>query len=422
MEANKLFSIHSNGYNINEVNDYVSFIQTELTKNMKINRDTQGENEKLNDEIKQLRYDNKSINEKNVKLYKDCVAFAKRLKALEIYDNSVDYNKDNEYELNEIKNAYDILYKENQELKEKLYNETFENIENFNNNDTYILNDDLVKNTNPSLHNNDMQNDEFETQEFVQNNSSYPLSSDTSIDAQIPVQNELTQNSHSNKLKPMNLQDYNDSLIVNEDKNENSKNNIKNIKSNKSSDTFLKVVNVVINIVLTLTIILSIISGITYAFVRHPGTTIGGYRTYSVWQNDKDKKLSKNDILIVKKISPSDVKKGNKILVKNNNTRKVLNVSYIKNNDGSIELFSKDIKKNEKQIFTTNIIGNISSTIPNIGIISNYAFDNTYDYIAILSCTLLFCLFIKILLSLKKSKKRKVNFGDYDISDFSLDV
>lgn len=418
MEANKLFSIQSNGYSINEVNDYISFIQTELTKNMKINRDTQGDNEKLVDENTQLRYDNKSLNEKNVKLYKDCVAFAKRLKALEIYDNSVDYNKENEQDLNAIKNAYDVLYKENQELKEKLYNETFDNLENYNKKDTYILNDDSVKNSNNNL----LQNDEFETQEFV-NNSSYPISSDTSIDTQIPVQNEHnntdTQNSHNSKLKPMNLQDYNDSLIVNEDENKSeiSKNKIKNIKSKKSSDTLFKVANVIINIVLTITIILSIFSGITYTFVRHPGATIGGYRAYSVWENDKDKKLSKNDILIVKKISPSDVKKGNKILVKYDNTRKVLNVSTIKNKDGNLEIYS-----NEKQVLFTNIIGNISSTIPNIGIISNYAFDNTYDYIAIISCTLLVCLFIKILFSLKKSKRRKINFGDYDISDFSLDV
>lgn len=457
MDVNKLFSIQSNGYSISEVDDYVTFIQTELTKNMKVNRDIQNKNDTLFSDFNQLKSENKKLNEKNLKLYRDCVAFAKRLKALEVYDNSVEISSVEENEVNqsleELKNAYDILLNENQELKAKLYNATY-NTSNKSNDEVYMV-DDEIQNK-PKT--NDETNELIETLEFIEDKS------DSTSNAEKVDNNELLENvfetqketstetnnkinepkdeskkskkdttpERKSKLKPVDMDDYNNSLIEDDDNDEvedpkdKKDKNTKDISSGKNT-IGRKFLNVFVTILLVISIIVSIGSLLTFAFIKNPDVTFIGYRSYTIVEDNKELGFTKNDIVITKRISPAEIRKGYRVLCKksdNKNTRKVKLISSVKNVDGKLQFEVTNFKKDKypEKINKNDIIGKVSTTLPKIGVVTNYAFTNTYDYIAIISSVLFITIFIKVLMSIKKSKSRKIKFDDYDISDFSLDI
>lgn len=450
MDVNKLFSIQSNGYSVSEVDDYVSFIQTELTKNMKINRDIQSKNDSLFDSLNQMRTDNKKLSQKNQKLYRDCVAFAKRLKALEVYDNSVEISNADENEnsksLEELKNAYDVLLGENQELKAKLYNATYNSSQNTNN-DIYVVNDELNNKKDNSKNNCE----QIETQSFIEedtkpNNSELlenVFDSKTQVKEQVAetdissnlnvvtdeiinntsVENNSVLENKSEKLKPLDIDDYNNSLKV--DGNKEKK--LKNIKSGSSGRrVFKKILNVFVNILLTVSIILGIISLFAYAFIANPELTFINYRAYTIIEDNENLGLTDKDIIIVKSLDSAGIRKNYRVLCKPTQleTRNVKIISNVKNEKGKLNFTVKNSLEStyEKNINNSEILGKVIITLPQIGIISNYAFLHPYSYIAIISCVLILCITIKIIMSIKKSKQRKIKFRDYDMSEFSLDI
>lgn len=442
MDVNRLFSLQSNGYDISEVDDYVGFIQTELTKKMKLSRDIQLQKNGLYETIDKLNADNLSLNEKNEKLYRDCVAFAKRLKALEVYDNSPEFEAASDVDeptskmITEIKDSYQLIIKENQELKSQLLELTSVL------NDFHIVDGELNKKNIVDFDSEKPSSIDKSTEiiieEFIDedkvsvnqslddnnnNSSNKNIFSSASNNDLLEIEDqiiEFTEDKPENKTLP--TYTHNKEL---DNKNNINQNKRKNIKKQRN-DFPKSIFNFIITLLLYISIVFSVISILVVVFIKNPEITVLGYRTYTVKTESSAFNFATNDILVTKKISPIEIKPDSVILYNNKkgterNTKKVAAVETI---DGNI---CYNVKKYADDLeFETvpqqTVLGVVTSKIPNIGKITNYAFSNPYDYVAIIACVFFLSLFFKIMISFNKTKVCKIKFDDYDISDFSLDV
>lgn len=421
---NRLFSIQSNGYNVEEVDDYVSFIQTELTKNMKLSRDVQLQKNSLFETIDKLKTENKSLDKKNQKLYRDCVAFAKRLKALEIYDNSPEFetetiDKSTSKMIAEIRESYELLVEENKELKATLEQLTD------NSNDFRIVDDKLEQKHNSQYNSCNKTNDVIDEKIAIENE----ISSFSKLDFQNDISSSKKDDifiSKNNTLKDDNISDF--KLIPPEKEQEKNKKTQKNniIHSKSKNRLSRSVLNFFSTLLLISSIIIGVISLVVFVFIKNPELTINGFRAYTIHNDSPAFNYSDNDIIITKKISPSEVKVDNIILFKTgkDSSRNIKRVSSIETIDGNLCYKTKKYPDDLKVeiVPQQSLIGVITYKIDYIGKISNYAFAQPYDYIAIVLCVFFLSLFFKIMVSLNKTKEYKIKFDDYDISDFSLEI
>ncbi|MFY9198414.1 MAG: hypothetical protein WBK75_02590 [Acutalibacteraceae bacterium] len=421
---NRLFSIQSNGYNIEEVDDYVSFIQTELTKNMKLSRDVQLQKNSLLETIDKLKIENKSLDKKNQKLYRDCVAFAKRLKALEIYDNSPEFetetiDKSTSKMIAEIRESYELLVEENKELKATLEQLTD------NSNDFRIVDDKLEKKHNSQYNSCNKTNDVIDEKIAIENEISSFSKPDFQNDISSSKKDDIFI-SKNNALKDDNISDF--KLIPPEkEQTKNKKISKDNVIHSKSKNKFSRsVLNFFSTLLLISSIIVGVISLAVFVFIKNPELTINGFRAYTIHNDSPAFNYSDNDIIITKKISPSEVKVDNIILFKTgkDSSRNIKRVSSIETIDGNLCYKTKKYPDDLKVeiVPQQSLIGVITYKIDYIGKISNYAFAQPYDYIAIVLCVFFLSLFFKIMVSLNKTKEYKIKFDDYDISDFSLEI
>jgi|GEM_PF-6695360 len=442
MNVNRLFSLQSNGYDINEVDDYVGFIQTELTKNMKLSRDIQLQKNNLYETIDKLKGENKSLNEKNEKLYKDCVAFAKRLKALEVYDNSPEFEVSPAIDestcqmITEIKESYELIIKENQELKSQLLDLT-NSLNDFHIVDGELNQEEIkkvVSEQQPSIDEateiiteNFIDEDKIPANQMFNNNTNSLSNKDVFSSASnnnfsgiedqiIEFKEEMPQNNISPKYTPLQKDD---------EKNNTKQNETIYIKKQKNNFP-RSLLNFVVTLLLCLSIIVGIVSILVVVFIKKPNVTALGYRTYTVQVDSPAFNFTTDDILITKKISPIEIKPDSIILYTNEKksertTKKVASVETI---DGNL---CYNVKKYVDDLdFETvpqqSVLGVVTSKIPHIGKITNYAFSNPYDYVAIIACVFFLSIFFKIMISLSKNNECRIKFDDYDISDFSLDI
>lgn len=442
MDVNRLFSLQSNGYDISEVDDYVGFIQTELTKKMKLSRDIQIQKNQLYETIDKLNADNLSLNEKNEKLYRDCVAFAKRLKALEVYDNSPEFEVDTDVDeqtskmIAEIKESYQLIIKENQELKSQLLELTSVL------NDFHIVDGQLNKKSKVNFDSEKQspidKATEIRTEKFIDedkipssqilddnNNgssnkdifSSVPNNEFSGIEDQII---EFTEDKPRNKILPTYtpIKEHDNKNNINQ----NAKKHIKKQRNDFSKSIF----NMFITLILYLSIIISIISVLVIVFIKNPDITFLGYRTYTVQTESPAFNFTTNDILVTKKISPIEIKPDSVILYNNEkeserNTKKVVSIETVDGNlCYNVKKYTDDL--DFETVPQQSVLGVVTSKISNIGKFTNYAFSSPDDYIAIIACIFFISLFFKIMISLNNTKECKIKFDDYDISDFSLDI
>lgn len=421
---NRLFSIQSNGYNIEEVDDYVSFIQTELTKNMKLSRDVQLQKNSLLETIDKLKIENKSLDKKNQKLYRDCVAFAKRLKALEIYDNSPEFenesiDKATSKMIAEIRESYELLLEENKELKATLAQLTD------NSNDFRIIDDKLEPKYNSRYNSCNKASDVIDEKLAVENEVSSFSKPDFQNDISSSKKDDIFI-SKNNALKNDNISDF--KLIPPEkEQTKNKKISKDNVIHSKSKNKFSRsVLNFFSTLLLISSIIVGVISLAVFVFIKNPELTIGGFRAYTIHNDSPAFNYSDNDIIITKKISPNEVKVDNIILFKTDKSspRNIKRVSSVETVDGNLCYKTKKYPDDLKVeiVPQQSLIGVVTYKIDYIGKISNYAFAQPYDYIAIVMCVFFLSLFFKIMVSLNKTKEYKIKFDDYDISDFSLEI
>lgn len=132
MEDKKIFSFSNYGYNTSEVDEYISFIQSELTRNMIKVRDFEQQDNNNLEEFDKLKKDNEALLNKNNELYSDCVNFAKRLKEIEAENkekeaveasaaeekSGVYLDEESVKMFEEIKNDYSRLINENKDLND----------------------------------------------------------------------------------------------------------------------------------------------------------------------------------------------------------------------------------------------------------------------------------------------------------------
>ena len=444
MDVNRLFSVQSNGYNINEVDDYVTFIQTELTKNMKLSHDIEMQKASLNDNIKKLESENKMLNDKNQKLYRDCVAFAKRLKALEVYNNSPEFEPSatsdnaNSQLLSELKEAYNLLLRENQNLKSELA-DLKAPVSEFKVLDS--LDDDNNVVTTPFTETDLNEYNELEVQEFVEDKNIFSGSACT--DGLSSLKTTDKSEDVKNKSQEELAEEVLDEVLVFEEQPADSKINeteeIKSIndvankskaKSEISSQPKRKVGRKIMNFIASLLLIVSIITGIisiiAYVFVKTPDMNIMGYRPYTLHNDNAKLGYSTNDVLITNYVTPNDVKSGKSIVYVDNETSK-RNVSVVESSEvvnGNLHFKVKNNvdESNTITIDSSSYKGTVKFKVPLLGAIAKYAFTSPYDYIAILACVLLLSIFLKIVFYLDITKERKYKFEDYEPSDFTLDI
>ncbi|MEG0979622.1 MAG: hypothetical protein RR911_01025 [Oscillospiraceae bacterium] len=436
MDVNRLFSLQSNGYNIGEVDDYVGFIQTELTKNMKFRHDSDIQRINLQDVIKQLEAEKKQLNDKNQKLYRDCVSFAKRLKSLEVYDNSPEFETNSNFEDNsslmseDLMEKYNLLLEENKQLKSRLYD-----IQN----DTSVINitEPFVDSENlatEALENSTLHNDygDFDVQEFVdddvfsgigatsENEPEPTTSSPLSAKKLEIIEDEVIDFEETKPNKSI------EELLVNVEK-DTKDSEVKSVNSAKTKSRFARnFFNIIVTFILVLSIITSIVSIFTYIFVKTPNLNIFGYRAYTVQTPNDKLGYKSSDIIILKSVSENEIKPGDNVLcqVDKLSPRNIKLISSVATANEKTEFNVKDFAKDQNisKITFSSISGIINAKISYIGNVANYAFASPYDYIAILACILLLTIFLKIVIYLDVSKERRIKFEDYDISDFSLEI
>ncbi|MDR0287715.1 MAG: hypothetical protein LBI03_08460 [Clostridiales bacterium] len=401
MDSNTIFTIEENGYNKKSVDDYVGFIQTELTKNMKLNRDLEDEKNKTLKDITSLRSENDMLKQKNQKLYRDCVAFAKRLKAIELAQtkeedksNTVDEKTANL--ITDIKASCESLIEENRELKAQILeyqkeSELKQTMKQAENGDSFS--NDAAYEPNPILNTLDVIEGQTELDQMLAENK---------------VFGEQDENPQEDNIDDAAL----------ESSHQNSK---------SSTKYFSKIGKLAVNITAIFLICVSLIAAIasvtTYIFIRNPNTTLAGYRPYTVRDSSFAPVYTTSDLVIVKMTDKGSITVGDVVLFHPDdaNSRSIKKITAAESVDAT-RLYGANSYNNlnnsqtpEDYLLDTNIIGTVVYKIPYVGLLAHYAFANPYDYIAIITLTLFLGLFIKIVYSLSENRTRKKYTG----SDFS---
>ena len=325
------------------------------------------------DEIEALKAENEQLKTKNAKLYRDCVSFAKKIKA----------NEKKLARMNELES-------EIAELKEKIK----------------ILEASKVKNS-----------DKYDTAAIV-----------SSITGKRNAEDDKTNTSVLNSIYIMDEQDDNISESEDEvaydpqmplsyepesDDSETPKNHA--VEKKSGAGVLFKTL---FGVVFALSFLVLVISGITYLFcTTYADHALLGYRFYTVYNNAMYPDVSKNDVVLVK-CGGFDGIELDSLVLTSKDTRSIARlVGFAVDDD--LYMASVQDKKTKYTVTEDEFFGKIDLTIPNIGSVVRYASANKFNYVSIVSSITIISLAGFLLIPSKKKKSPK--FGkDYTVEDFTI--
>lgn len=335
-------------------------------------------------ELQALRAENKKLKARNADLYRDCVAFAKLIKA----------GAKKEEQIDELQREIIMLRSQVETLKQTSYSnftpsyqfEPESQYEDVSSN-TYA-NDDVIVDT---------------TDDII----------DSSVDN--TVQDTVTYNPRIHYIDQETFEQQNldnlDSIADIKLKKE------KKSKTKKSSGQY-RAPRIAVSVLLALSIFVTVISGISYLFsTTYKDYTVMGYRFAAVRNNAMMPEIDTGDAVLIKYCSFEGLAIDS-LVVTTKDSRSLARITDLAVSDG-VAVATVEDKTGSYEISASEFVGKVTMTIPLLGSIVHYASANAYNYMAIVVSVTLFL--IACLLLIPSDKPKKAKFGkDYTAEEFTI--
>ncbi|MBQ0014423.1 MAG: hypothetical protein KBS82_03770 [Oscillospiraceae bacterium] len=308
-------------------------------------------------ELEALLEENKKLKAKNEKLYKDCVSFAKKIKA----------NEDATSKVAELESEIDNLKAEIARLAS-----TERPLE-------YVEPDPVVEQV------------EEETIDF----NADPIEAET-------VEEPLFEERVNTEPAP---------YVEGEDVVP------KNHTTYKKSG-FRTFIRAIVWVIFILSLIVSLCSGVAYAFsTTYDGYAVGGYRFASVFNNLLSPDITTDDVVLVKYTDFDGIELGSSVMT-TKDTRSFAKIKSLDRVNG-VNIATVEDNRGEYTVNENQFYGPVKFKIPYAGRVVQYACANEYNYLAIVLSADLVCLALLLLIPSNKAKAPK--FGkDYTVEDFTI--
>ena len=308
-------------------------------------------------ELESLREENKKLKEKNDKLYKDCVSFAKKIKA----------NEDATSKVAELESEIDNLKVEIARLAS-----TERPAE-------YI---------------------EPEFKPFEEKEETIDFKAD-------PIEVERVE-------KPL----FEERINVEPAPYIEGEDVVPKNHTTYKKSVFRTTIRAIIWIIFIFSLIISLFSGIAYAFsTTYEDYAIGGYRFASVFNNLLSPDITTDDVVLIKYTDFDGIELGSCVMT-TKDTRSFAKIKALDRVNGANVATVED-NRGEYTINENQFYGPVKFKIPYVGRIVQYAYANEYNYLAIILSADLVCLALLLLIPSNKAKEPK--FGkDYTVEDFTI--
>ena len=307
-------------------------------------------------ELEKLKEENELLKKKNDKLYKDCVSFAKKIKAFE----SV------EIELNELK-------EENEELKSEIARlSSTERPEEYSEPEySYEPDYEVPEVEAPSF------SAAYIPEEHQQ------LVNDAPVYDPVDITDSIPTNHSTHKFSP-----------------------------------FLAFIRTILWIIFVLSMIVGLISAVAFIFsTNYKDYTVAGYRFAKVQTTTMSPDIDTDSVMLIKYQGFDDIPLDS-LVVTTKNSRSIAKLKGIDLINGehvaTVEDRYETYTVTEKQF-----IGRVMFTIPYIGVIVEYACAYQYNYLAICVSAILVSLALLLLIPSNKSRNPKFG-KDYGVEEFTI--
>lgn len=353
-------------------------------------------------ELEALREENERLKAKNEKLYKDCVTFAKRIKAHEDIDSKIAALEE---ENNNLKAEVEKLSLKPLNHKVKVKAKAKE-IEPDDNVIEPLPSEEVLK---------EPETLEVEESEEVVEVAEEVITSDQTYESFMNSDDEainfpaFTPDAFENiEQAPEEIdEDLEPEDII-----------LPKNHSNYKKSPFRTFIRVLLIICLIFSLLVGIASSVTYLFsTAYADYAISNYRFACVRNSALSPSYTTDDIVLIKYSNFSGIELG-KPVVTTKDGRSIGSIKSVDVKDGeyiaTIEDKSGTYEVNEDQFY-----GQVIIKIPYAAKIVAYASANPYNYLAIVVSANLICIALLLIIPSNKSKKPK--FGkDYDVEDFTI--
>ncbi len=343
-------------------------------------------------ELQALKAENAKLKARNADLYRDCVAFAKLIKA----------GAKKEEQIDELQREIIMLRSQVETLKQTSYS-------NFTSG--------FQKDTYTPVFSNTATESEEEYEDISSSAYSPEINEDISDDIpdETPIIDNVTYNPRVHYIDQATFEQQNmdnmDSLSDVTPRKEK--------KARKKSEYGqYKFARIGVSLLLAFSIFVCVISGISYLFsTSYKDYTVLGYRFAAVTNNAMMPEINTSDAVLIKYCGFEGLEIDS-LVVTTKDSRSLARITDLAVSDG-IAVATVEDKKETYEINATEFVGKVTMTIPIIGSIVHYASANSYNYMAIVVSLTLFLVACLILIPNDKPKKAK--FGkDYTAAEFTI--
>lgn len=382
----------------------------------------------LEEEVADLKYTNQ-------KLYKDCVAFAKKLKNIQssgILDTDVDSLKElNSRYANEIaslKEEVVALTVENQNMRDvSRANSLREKLEGIEDELPEVLEAEasLEAVSEGSPHEEPAAPEETQVAPPSQNEIALEVHPDTTFD-DIARENNARRNQAVNLAEPEEAPTLGPAM-----RNSNQVRDKRQIDARQKAARNAKkkrgkgrrVFRGILKALLTIVLIVAVISVLSALFAHNfPNATIGGLRCYTVRDDAMAPNIQQTDVIVVKKVPIEKLKPSNVVLTTANGSRSFGSVEAIETREGINYIVVADNTGATYDVSEDEYLGKADYRMAGLGDLAKYALTHRINYFAVLaSATLLLIALLILFPSKKPRKKDQPKFGrDYNVEDFTI--
>ncbi len=339
-------------------------------------------------ELQALKAENAKLKKRNSELYRDCVAFAKLIKA----------GAQKEEEINELQREIILLRSQVDTLKQTSYSNFTPGFQA----ETYT----------PVFSNSEKK--PVEEYEDISSSDTY-----------VPEQNEAPEEpsvetsadtvTYNPRVHYIDQETFEQQNMDNFDDIDNSKPKKQRVKNAGGTH---KGARIAVSALLVLSILVTVLSGIGYLFsTTYKNYTVMGYRIAAVTNNAMTPEINMSDAVLVKYCGFEGLEIDS-LVVTTNNIRSVARITDLAVSDG-IAIATVEDKKETYEINSGEFVGKVTMTIPLLGSIIHYASANSYNYMAITVSITLFL--IACLLLIPDNKPKRAKFGvDYTAEEFTI--
>ena len=181
---------------------------------------------------------------------------------------------------------------------------------------------------------------------------------------------------------------------------------------------FRTFIRAIIWVVLVISLIVSLCSGIAYAFsTTYEDYAIGGYRFASVFNNLCSPDITTDDIVLIKYTDFDGIELGTSVMT-TKDTRSFAKIKSLDRVDG-VNIATVEDNRGEYTVNESQFYGPVKLKVPYAGRIVQYACANEYNYLAIVLSADLVCLALLLLIPSNKAKAPKFG-KDYTVEDFTI--